>query len=99
MLVVTTSFRATMGANMELERLLCQLASKVQKNEIDALTYVVHRKIMDPSEFLIYGQYRNRKAFEDTHLNTPYYKEAQMTLPNLLRSGSESVQYEILDVH
>lgn len=98
MLVVTANLRAAMGAGNELERLLCQLAAKVHRNESDTLTYIIHRKIMDPSEFFIYEQYRNTKAFEVAHLTTPYYKEAQMTLPNLLRSNPETTQYEILDV-
>ncbi|MCD6358552.1 MAG: antibiotic biosynthesis monooxygenase [Dehalococcoidia bacterium] len=100
MLVITSNLRATFGESAKLGQLLCQNAFKVHRNEHDTLTYVVHRKIINPSEFFIYEQYRDREAFEPSHLTTtPYYKEAQLILPHLLRDNAETTQYEILDVN
>jgi len=98
MLVVAAKLRAVVGKEYELERLICRVASKVHQNERDTLMYIPHRKILDPSEFFIYEQYRDTKALEVTHLSTPYYREMKTALPRLLQNGIEATRYEILEV-
>ncbi len=98
MFVLKVTMRAAKGMEDELEQLWRRVAPKVHQSEKDTLMYMVHRKIGDPAEFFLYEQYRDREAWEVTHLSAPYIKEMLATLPNLVEGEVEVLEYEAVEV-
>jgi len=72
MLCVAAKFKAVGGKADEIEREFKKLLPVVSK-EAGTIKYVVHRKVGDPNEFLVYEQYNDRDAFK-FHMSTEYFK-------------------------
>ncbi len=73
MIVVTAMLQTAEGKGDELEEAFRKLAPKVL-NDPGTITYVIHRKIDDPSKFFVYEKYESRGVLT-AHSQTEHFKE------------------------
>ena len=97
MFVVVVRFRAAKGKEEEVVQLLRKETLKVRQNEKDALVFNFHQKIDDSAEMLLYEGYKDRDAFEVTHISMPYVKEVLDIIPNYIEGDLEVTEYELVE--
>ncbi len=98
MFVLAVKFKAAKGKEEELVQLLREVVAKVRRNEQDTLMYDLHRKIGDPTEVFLYERYKDRHAWEVTHMSAPYIKELLAAMPNYREGDVEVTEYETVEV-
>jgi quinol monooxygenase YgiN len=87
MIVVAAKLKAAEGKGDELEKEFRKLAPKVLKDP-GAISYVVHRKVDAPNEFLIYEKYESGEALK-FHGSTEHFKEFSRAIASLLEGRPE----------
>ena len=98
MFVLAVKFNAVKGEEEKLVQSLRKAIAKVRQNEPDTLMYDMHRKIDNPTEIFLYERYKDKRAWEVTHMSAPYIKELLAELPNYLEAGAEVTHYETIEV-
>ena len=98
MFVLAVKFNAVKGKEEKLVQSLRKAIAKVRQNEPDALMYDMHRKIDNPTEIFLYERYKDKRAWEVTHMSAPYIKELLAELPNYLEADAEVTHYETIEV-
>jgi len=71
--VIVAYWRPRAGQTEKIESVLCELAAAA-RTEPGNLEFIVNRSNDDPSEFLLYEQYKDEQAFAD-HQQTPHFKK------------------------
>jgi quinol monooxygenase YgiN len=94
MIVVAAKLKAAEGKGDELEKEFRKLAPKVLKDP-GAISYVVHRKVDAPNEFLIYEKYESGEALK-FHGSTEHFKEFSRAIASLLEGRPEIGVYNEL---
>ena len=87
MIVVAAKLKAAEGKGDELERDFRKLVPKVLKDP-GAISYVVHRKVDAPNEFLVYEKYESGEALK-FHGSTEHFKEFSKAIASLLDGRPE----------
>jgi len=87
MIVVAAKLKAVEGKGDELEREFRKLVPKVLKDP-GAISYVVHRRVDAPNEFLVYEKYESREALK-FHGSTEHFKEFSKAIASLLDGRPE----------
>jgi len=98
MFVLAVKFNAVKGKEEKLVQSLRKAIAKVRQNEPDTLMYDMHRKIDNPTEIFLYERYKDKRAWEVTHMSAPYIKELLAELPNYLEADAEVTHYETIEV-
>jgi quinol monooxygenase YgiN len=71
--VIVAYWRPRAGQTEKIESILRELAAAA-RTEPGNLEFIVNRSNDDPSEFLLYEQYKDEQAFAD-HQQTPHFKK------------------------
>jgi len=71
--VIVAYWRPRAGQTEKIEAILRELAAAA-RTEPGNLEFIVNRSNDDPSEFLLYEQYKDEQAFAD-HQQTPHFKK------------------------
>jgi len=87
MIVVAAKLKAVEGKGDELEQEFRKLIPKVLKDP-GAISYVVHRKVDAPNDFLVYEKYESREALK-LHGSTEHFKEFSKAIASLLDGRPE----------
>ena len=87
MIVVAAKLKAVEGKGDELEQEFRKLIPKVLKDP-GAISYVVHRKVDAPNEFLVYEKYESREALK-FHGSTEHFKEFSKAIASMLDGRPE----------
>lgn len=87
MIVVAAKLKAVEGKGDELEKEFRKLIPKVLKDP-GAISYVVHRRVDAPNDFLVYEKYDNREALK-LHGSTEHFKEFSKAIASLLDGRPE----------
>jgi len=90
--------KAKKGQEEVLENIISRAAEKVRDNEKDTLMYDIHRKIGHFSEILLYERYKDRAAWEVSHMSKPYIKKLLEELAELTELQPEIEEYEVVEV-
>jgi len=98
MFVLAVKLNAVKGKEEKLVQSLRKAIAKVRQNEPDTLMYDMHRKIDNPTEIFLYERYKDKRAWEVTHMSAPYIKELLAELPNYLEADAEVTHYETIEV-
>ena len=98
MFVLAVKFNAVKGKAEKLVQSLRKAIAKVRQNEPDTLMYDMHRKIDNPTEIFLYERYKDKRAWEVTHMSAPYIKELLAEFPNYLEADAEVTHYETIEV-
>jgi quinol monooxygenase YgiN len=94
MIVVAAKLKAVEGKGDELEQAFRKLVPKVLKDP-GATSYVVHRKVDAPNEFLVYEKYESGEALK-FHGSTEHFKEFSKAIASLLEGRPEVGIYQEL---
>jgi quinol monooxygenase YgiN len=94
MIVVAAKLKAIEGKGDELEREFRKLIPKVLKDP-GAISYIVHRRVNAPNEFLVYEKYESEDAFK-LHGSTEHFKEFSQAISSLLDGRPEVGVYNEL---
>ena len=94
MIVVAAKLKAAEGKGDELEKEFRNLKPKVLKDP-GAISYVVHRKVDAPNEFLIYEKYESGESLK-FHGSTEHFKEFSRAIASLLDGRPEIGVYNEL---
>lgn len=94
MIILTAKLTAKPGLEKTVEDALLAMIPNVQ-NEENTLQYALHRVVNEPSTFLYYEQYVDKKAHE-THGNTFYFKELVAALDGKLACAPEETFYDLI---
>lgn len=98
MIVLTATFQARPGCEIELEQVLRSMIAPVSK-ETGVLEYALHRSPQDAGRFFFYEKYRDQAAV-DLHGATPYLKRLLETVPALCAVAPSVEQYEpLVSIH
>ena len=92
--VVVAYWRPRAGQVDKIEAILRELAPKVRQ-EPGNLMFVVNRLLADPSEFLLYEQYKSEQAFID-HQQTPHFKALVLERAVPILERRERVAYSVM---
>jgi quinol monooxygenase YgiN len=87
MIVVAAKLKAVEGKGDELEKEFRKLIPKVLRDP-GAISYVVHRKVDAPNEFLVYEKYESMEALK-LHGSTEHFKEFSKAIASLLDGRPE----------
>jgi quinol monooxygenase YgiN len=87
MIVVAAKLKAAEGKGDELEKEFRKLIPNVLKDP-GAISYVVHRKVDAPNEFLVYEKYESGEALK-FHGSTEHFKEFSKAIASLLEGRPE----------
>ena len=98
MFVLAVKFKAVKGKEEELVKLLRGAVAKVRQNEPNTPMYDLHRKVGESTEVFLYERYKDRQAWEITHMSKPYIKEMLVALPNYLEGDAEVTEYETIEL-
>ena len=94
MVVVAATLKAVEGKADELEQEFRKLVPKVLKDP-GTISYVVHRRVDDPTKFLVYEKYESGDAFKH-HGSTEHFKEFSKAIASLLDGRPEFGLYNEL---
>ena len=94
MIVVAAKLKAAEGKGDELEKEFRKLKPKVLKDP-GAISYIVHRKVDAPNEFLIYEKYESGEALK-FHSSTEHFKAFSKAIGPLLDGRAEVSIYNEL---
>jgi quinol monooxygenase YgiN len=94
MIIVAAKMKAVEGKADELVQEFRKLIPKVLKDP-GAISYVVHRKVDAPNEFLVYEKYESGDALK-YHGSTEHFKEFSRTIAPLLDGRAEVGLYNEL---
>ena len=83
MLAMIATFRIHEGRGAEFERLFVDLASEIQKNELNTFMYRIWRARSDANVYKLVELYANQEAF-DAHMASPWLKAAGPAIRPLL---------------
>ena len=98
MFVLAIKFNAVKGKDEKLVQSLRKVITKVRQNEPDTLMYDIHYNVDNPTEIFLYERYKDKRAWEVTHMSAPYIKELLAELPNYLEVDAEVTYYETIEV-
>ncbi len=98
MFVLAVKINTVKGKEEQLVEALRKVIAKVRQNEPDTLMYDIHYKVDNPTEIFLYERYKDKRAWEVTHMSAPYIKELLAELPNYLEADAEVTHYETIEV-
>ncbi len=94
---MSTTFIATLlvkpGMEGEFERLQRELSQLTHADEPDTLVYDVIRHRTRPSTYVVYGRFRDEKAFE-VHQASPFHDRL---VPPILATLAEQMDLQLFD--
>ncbi len=94
---MSTTFIATLvvkaGMEREFERLQRELSELTHRSEPDTLVYDVIRHRTKPSTYVVYGRFRDEKAFE-AHQATSFHERL---VPPILACLAEAMDLQLFD--
>ena len=97
MFVIAVKLKAIQGKEEQLIEALSKAIAKVRQNEPDTIMYDMHRGIDNPTEIFFYERYKDKQAWEVTHMSAPYIKGLQDEMADLLDDELEIIQYELIE--
>ena len=98
MFVLVVKINAIKGKEEQLVEALRKAITKVRQNEPNTLMYDLHREIDNPTELFFYERYKDKQAWEDTHMSAPYIKGLLDEIAEYLDGELEITQYELIEV-
>lgn len=94
---MSTTFIATLvvkpGTEREFERLQRELSQLTHADEPDTLVYDVIRHRTRPSTYVVYGRFKDDKAFE-AHQASPFHERL---VPPILATLAEQMDLQFFD--
>lgn len=94
---MSTTFIATLivkpGMESEFERLQRELSQLTHADEPDTLVYDVIRHRTRPSTYVVYGRFKDEKAFE-VHQASPFHERL---VPPILATLAEQMDLQLFD--
>ena len=97
MFVLAVKFRILKGNEKVVEEIFRKARGHVHEEEEDVSIYDMHRRIGDSSEILFYERYKDRNAWEKTHMSKPYIKELVAELPKYIEGDMVIDEYELVE--
>lgn len=92
MIVLTATFKAKAGKEVDLEKILREMIPQVDKEEGTTL-YILNRSAVDSSRFLFYEMYKDKAALE-SHSSTPYFQALLKNIEGLVVEEPQIDFYE-----
>ena len=97
MFVLAVKLRVVKGKENIVEEIFRKAREHVHEEEKDVSIYDMHRRIGDSSEILLYERYRDRNAWEITHMSKSYIKELVEELPKYTEGDIIIDEYELVE--
>ena len=94
-MIVTCALITTVeGKGDEYQEIFKGLAAKVRKDP-GAITYVLHRKIEDPSQFFVFEQYENEEAIK-YHASTEHFNTYRQETADIVKDRQVGFFHEVV---
>lgn len=92
MIQTLVQFQVQPGKTHEFESIHRKLVG-LMRTQPGCIDVKAHRSISDPSEYMVYGTWKNKKVWEDAH-HIPQFKGLFKTLPVVKHTLSMSSFFE-----
>ncbi|MBI2501534.1 MAG: antibiotic biosynthesis monooxygenase [Deltaproteobacteria bacterium] len=95
MIIITATWNAEAGKEVELSKCLQKMVDAVRKNESQCIQYTLHQGLEDKSLFHFYERYKDKEAIE-FHKNTPHFKKLIAETESLIAKPVQVSFYEVI---